>query len=140
MENKQFEIKEEHLKLLRRMYVGWDDCEFGAPEIDPKRPYGNSDVEQDMIEILGLKEIRNGVFEFELFGKKYMLKGEDKNSIWLDGAEEQELSEELNCLHKETETVLQIVLVTGKFETGKYVASSYGIDWKKENDGSTTGV
>ena len=35
------------------MYVGWQDCEYGAPEIDPKRPYGNSDVEGDIAEILG---------------------------------------------------------------------------------------
>lgn len=35
------------------MYVGWDDCEYGAPAIDCKRPYGNSSVEEDIAEILG---------------------------------------------------------------------------------------
>ena len=47
-------MKEEHLKLLKEMYVGWNECEFGAPEIDPKRPYGDSDVYEDMNKILGL--------------------------------------------------------------------------------------
>lgn len=46
-------IKPEHIKLAKRMYVQWQDCEYGAPEIDPKRPYGNSDVEGDIAEILG---------------------------------------------------------------------------------------
>ena len=37
---------------MRRFQVGWQDCEYGAPEIDPKRPYGNSSVEEDIREIL----------------------------------------------------------------------------------------
>ena len=48
-----FTITKDHLKLLKRMYVGWDDCEFGAPAIDCKRPYGNSDVLDDIKEITG---------------------------------------------------------------------------------------
>ncbi|MCU1325011.1 MAG: hypothetical protein JWN34_381, partial [Bryobacterales bacterium] len=50
-----FFVTSEHLKLLQRMCVGWQDCEYGAPEIDPKRPYGNSSVEYDILEILGVK-------------------------------------------------------------------------------------
>jgi hypothetical protein len=41
------------------MYITWDDCEFGAPACDCKRPYGNSDVYGDMAEILGLNLYRN---------------------------------------------------------------------------------
>jgi len=52
MTNKQFELKQEHLTLLKKANVGWQDCEFGAPEINPKRPYGNSGVLEDMFEIL----------------------------------------------------------------------------------------
>lgn len=37
-------IKPEHIKLLRQMNVGWNPSEFGAPEINPKRPYGGSSV------------------------------------------------------------------------------------------------
>ncbi len=53
---KTFELKEEHLKLLARANWQWQDCEFGAPEMDPKRPYGNSSVIQDIAEILGEEE------------------------------------------------------------------------------------
>jgi hypothetical protein len=50
-----FTIAEDHLKLLRNAYVSWCDDETGAPQIDPKRPYGNSYVEGDIAEILGWK-------------------------------------------------------------------------------------
>lgn len=51
----EFEVKEEHLKLFRETYVSWFFCERGAPHINPKRPYGNSDVETDVLEILDMK-------------------------------------------------------------------------------------
>jgi hypothetical protein len=35
------------------MFVTWDDCETGAPAIDPKHPYGNSYVPADIRRILG---------------------------------------------------------------------------------------
>lgn len=41
-------------KLLRHSIVGWQDAETGAPGINPKRPYGNSDVVRDIRKILGL--------------------------------------------------------------------------------------
>ena len=98
---REFTITQDHLKLLRRMYVDWDDCEYGAPSINPKRPYGNSDVENDIAEIIN-------------FPKKGNWDKEDE--IWNEKAEE-----ELFYLHKQMQIVLQIVLVTGKFEEGEYV-------------------
>ena len=51
----RFEVKEYHLKLIKRLnFNGWDYCEFGAPAIDCKRPFGNSDVYGDIFDILGL--------------------------------------------------------------------------------------
>lgn len=52
MTTRDFYITDDHIKLLKRMYVTWYDCEYGAPCVDPKRPYGNSDVEGDICEIL----------------------------------------------------------------------------------------
>ncbi len=125
---KKFEMKEEHLKLLQNMYVGWNDCEFGAPEIDPKRPYGNSNVIQDMLELFGLEEIKKGgqVFKFKIFGVEYLLKGEDKFNIDMDN--ERELNTLLVQLHKETQTALQIVLETRQFKQGIYEKDGNG--WK----------
>jgi len=130
MDKKTFLMKDEHLKLLKEMNVGWADDEFGAPEIDPKRPYGNSGVEQHMLEILGLKELKPGIYEFELNGRKWLLKGEDKYNIYLEGADEEDLCKALVELHKETKTALQVALSTAQFKTGKYQADEYSSDWE----------
>lgn len=99
----EFEVKKEHLKLLRNAYVSWCSDEFGAPEINPKRPYGNGDVYSDMREILG-----------ELGELQY---SEDA----------------LDLLHKQTAIALQIVLKTGKYKATKYRAPKYTQDWKEYN-------
>jgi hypothetical protein len=123
-----FEVKKEHLMLLRKMYVDWADAEFGAPCIYPKKPYGNSDVLADMVRILGVKESGRGYFKFELFNKKYTIYGCDIHNLNVD--EIDELVDVLIKLHKETETVLQIVLSTGQFKEGKYeLEEEYGIEW-----------
>jgi hypothetical protein len=95
-----FELTEDHLKLAKRMHVGWKNYSHsgsGSPEIDPKRPYGNSDVFNDVGEILGIKsEGKNGEFS--------------ENQI-----------RQIKKIHKEMETVIQIGLVTLKFEPGFYI-------------------
>jgi len=98
MEN-QFTITKDHLKLLKHMYVSWNDCEYGAPEINPKRPYGNSSVEEDICKILGFEEV-------------------DVN--YEKGYKTEDLKKAAS-LHREMENVLQIGLCTGKFEEGVYV-------------------
>jgi hypothetical protein len=106
------------------MCVGWNDCEFGAPEIDPKRPYGNSGVIGDMIEIFG-KEVKRGIFKVNVIGKEYYIVGGE------DSEEMDELEDILKTLHRETETVLQIILSTGMFKEGRYkVKYEYGADWE----------
>lgn len=50
---KTFEINDEHIKLLRASCFTWNNCEFGALMVDPKRPYGNSNVIIDLRSILG---------------------------------------------------------------------------------------
>ncbi len=108
---KLFILKEDHLKLLRNMIVGWDRCEFGAPAIDCKKPYGNSSVYVDMAKILGIKGFIDEDEEI-LFSKEQI--------------------QHMNNLHKETETALQIILRTGKFEAGVYVADEYSDNWERQ--------
>jgi hypothetical protein len=93
---RDFALTEQHIKLLQRMYVTWFDCEFGSPAIDPKRPYGNSDCEEDIAEILGIEWEDDG-----------------------DGMSD-DLRERMEDLHKETEVALQIVLCTASFHPGTY--------------------
>ena len=107
-EKQKFILTEEHIKLLSRMNVSWDDCEFGAPCIDPKRPYGNSSVISDMAEILGMAEEVCPHCDTPL-------KEQDEDKLY--------------DLHKEMETALQVVLSTKSFKSGKYIASKYSNDW-----------
>ena len=92
-----FEVTREHLKLLQNMWVRWDDCEYGAPAIDSKRPYGNSDVETDIVEILG--------WEYE----------EDE---W-DGVPS-DIRGAASDIHSEMKIVLQILVVNLHIYPGKY--------------------
>ena len=111
MNREYFTVTKDHLKLLRKAYVSWDSCEFGAPAIDCKRPYGNSDVFQDIAKILGINPIED--IDEELYTNTQ--------------------EDYMRRIHKETETVLQIILRTGLFEAGVYSAESpYHSDWEKE--------
>ncbi len=107
---KRFTLKPEHITLLSNAYVSWWSCEFGAPAIDCKRPYGNGNVLDDMAEILGYT-----LFE-DAWGKKHLSK---------------EQHDELQQLHNETRTALQIVLCTQSFEPGVYEADDYEENWRR---------
>lgn len=105
----QVTITEDHLKLLGHMYVDWDDCEYGAPAINPKRPYGNSDVPGDIAEILG-----------------WSYDDEDEDAY-------DEIAERAHTIHHEMQEVLQIVVrlaggskkLLGEWNN----KSDYGVDW-----------
>lgn len=43
---------QDHVTLLNASCWDWNECEFGAASMDPKRPYGNSDVLDDLAELL----------------------------------------------------------------------------------------
>lgn len=108
MKTVQFRVLPEHLKLLRSAWVDWCDDEFGAPAIDPKRPYGDSDVLGNIAEALGI-EPENGDFTAEQ--REHMIQ-----------------------LHRQTGTVLQIVLRTGEMRTGLYESEPYRENWKRVGD------
>lgn len=109
---KHFEIKSYHLKLLKNSCVWWDETEYGSPGIDPKRPYGNSDVISDIARILKIKPKLTDYDDEECLSRE----------------QERKLDE----IHREMETVLQICLSTQKFKVGKYKKTEkYGKDgWK----------
>jgi hypothetical protein len=113
-DTRRFTVTEEHLRLLRRAYVTWTNAEFGAPEIDCKRPYGNSDVYTDIAEILGIPEVE----------------WSDEDMGVLPEAEWRFLR-----LHVETGVVLQIALATGEFRPGNYVRDGrWSGTWKRAED------
>lgn len=61
----RFTVLPIHLKLIKRFYTSWNSFEFGAPTIDPKRPFGNSDVKNDFENITGEKFDNNIYHDLE---------------------------------------------------------------------------
>ncbi len=100
MTSGDFAVTDEHLRLLRRAYVFWDEAEFGAPSINPKRPYGNSNVYADIAEILDVPDTE--------WTDEQLKPPPDARWRFLR-------------LHVETAIALQIALATGEFRTGRYV-------------------
>lgn len=95
----RFTLTAQHVKLLRAMYVYWEDYpeeHDGAPAVDSKRPYGNSSVLRDVAKIIGEPP-------------------PDADGEWADGQ-----AERLLTIHAETATALQIVLITGSFDPGEF--------------------
>lgn len=107
----EFELKQVHLDLLQNTFIDWEDCEYGAPSIDCKRPYGNSDVEDDIAEIIKLKKKGNWDYSEECWNEK--------------------ASHFLSDLHRQTQLALQIILHCKTFRLGKYQKTDkYSQDWK----------
>lgn len=51
--NAEIEITDDHIKLAKELIISWQDHPYsGHPEVDAKRPYGNSNVEEDLAEHL----------------------------------------------------------------------------------------
>jgi hypothetical protein len=55
-----------HIKLLKELMWEMSDVEYGAPCVDPKRPYGNSSVAFDIAEILGWKIEEEGITDEQI--------------------------------------------------------------------------
>lgn len=104
-----FQLTAEHIKLFAAAYVGWDDCEYGAPAIDCKHPYGDGDVPESIAKILNWPV--------------YVAEEEDN-----DGYDE--MCDRARDIHEEMRTALQIVLSTLSFVPGKYTSEDYGFSWK----------
>lgn len=110
MRKKFFTVTERHIKLLMSANVVWSNVEFGAPCIDPKKPYGNFDVMSDIAKILGLELFEDGQ------GERYLTR--------------QQLSL-CKKLHAETEEALEILLSNCKIEEGTYECEEFSANWRK---------
>ena len=96
---KRFTLTEEHLLLLENCFINWQDDETGAPEINPKRPYGSTRVACDIHKLLT---------------------NEDKADDEMSDIEVDRCLE----LHRETDTALEIVLQTRSFKPGEYTRNT----------------
>lgn len=106
---RKLKVTENHIKLLKKLYIDWEDCSFGAPCVDCKRPFGNSDVYGDMAEILGIK-LANQEENPELYERQIY---------------------SLNKGYKELQDCLQILVRNLSIEVGEYECDDYGTNWRK---------
>ena len=101
----KIEIKNEHIKLLKSLCVEWNsEYYLGAPAVNIKRPYGNSDIIEDIARIIGLE-----LFE-DAGGDVHLSKEQERSCI---------------KLHKEMEHILQIVCFNNGVKDGQI--------WEREN-------
>jgi hypothetical protein len=93
---KKFELKNEHVLILKKLSWQWADWDHGGIEVDAKRPFGYSGgIEYDIAEIIGLS-----------FDKEEGLSYEQK--------------EQMNELYKETFDALMVILDNKSFDLGVY--------------------
>lgn len=113
-----FNLTTQHIALLRHARVSWESCEFGAPSINCKRPYGNSSVYQDIAEILGIEP--------------------ELTDDWDDPAFSDRQRAMMDRIHEETQTALAVILRTGQFTPDTYVAERYTQNWMPLTSASGT--
>ena len=106
-----FVLKEAHLKLLENSCWDWNDCEFGAPSMNPKRPYGNSDVIRDIVSILRPDIVWEEEFVEKQLSQKYL--------------------DEIGRIHSELTLALAVIVHTKSFSLGEYEADNYCFNWRK---------
>ena len=114
---REFTVTEDHLKLLRHTHLYWDYGEgYGAPAINPKRPYRDSYIERSIAEIL---DAPDSDWEW------------DEEGDYLDLTPE--AREHFTRLHVETMIVLHIVVAAGELRPGRYIRDDV-IGWVRAKE------
>lgn len=111
MRKTRFTVTKEHIKLARNIVFDWNDSEelpLGRLMMDRRRPYGDSDIPRSVADAIGLKGVEVSSGEIFLTSKQedYCIK-----------------------LHREMETVMQIIVDIGKFKEGEYWYNAFD-GWK----------
>lgn len=94
--------------MFQEQVASWEDGEFGAASVNTKRPYGSSDVYDDIAEIIGIEKI----------GDEYSDDEYDR----------------MSQLHSEMETILQIVIDNLHIREGLYTKPRFGGQWKFQQE------
>ncbi len=104
-----FNLTEAHIKMVCAYNIRWNDNSYdGAPEVDPKRPFGNSDWQDDLCELLEYEPDSEGEFTDEQY-------------------------RDVTKLFESGHIALEIILQTRSFVPGKYEREQYFGDWKLVN-------
>lgn len=91
-------LTKDHIKLLQEAEWRWNNCEFGAPMIDPKRPFGFSGGQyEQMAEILGIELCEDAD------GERHLSRAQEEHvsKIW------SELLDAIKIIMENADTILQ---------------------------------
>ena len=110
----KFELKEEHLKLLRHFRWSIDETNAIYSETENETPYGGLSLIEDVGLILYGKP--DDPFDHtSAYGPQY---SDDQQT-------------EIMIIYDELHIALEIILYTQAFELGHYKTKKYDINWKK---------
>jgi hypothetical protein len=113
----EFQVTEDHLKLVRQFGRGgmyWEPGEgYGAPFFSSKKPYGNSNVPEDVAEIV---EAPDTDYEWE----ETLTVSAGEPRVEREKFLHEDLWDRYLRLHVEAAIALQIVLATGEFRPGRW--------------------
>ena len=110
----KFELKEEHLKLLKHFNWSIDETNAIYSETENDTPYGGLSLVEDVGLILYGKP--DGEFDpTSAYGPQY---SDDQQT-------------EIMVTYDELNTALQVILYTQSFELGHYKTKWHDINWKK---------
>lgn len=106
----EFTLTDNHLSLIKHLHwIFEDNSNWGVPTPSPKRPFGNWDVLQDMMNILD-DEVPEEIID-----------DDGLMNEWIDQNEER-----FQLIFQELHYALAIVCNLQTFETGDYVSDDYG--------------
>ena len=113
-----FELKEEHVKLLKhlRWSINKDNIinGVGIEEGDIAPPFGDNNIYEAIDLILNGKTKEIDLLSYDEFPEY----SEEQKSVW-------------DNLYSELPTALDVILYNGHFELGKYKTRYHIRDWKK---------
>lgn len=113
MQPLKFTVLRDHIKLARQMRFEWDETiPLGRLASDSKRPYGDGDIPRSVAEAINLDFVE-----------------ESNGQLFLNGQQEKYCLK----LHRDMETVMQIICSTGQFKSGNYEREEYTNNWKRIN-------
>lgn len=126
MEQEYYRLTEEQVLLIRELHFYQDDGSMlgyeGGPAVDSKRPFGNSNVEGDVLEIVDPRP-------YEEIWNEYDDEDEEASDEFYD-----KQKEVYDRLYPTLGKAMQVVVAAGSFEPGIYSCNRYCRNFERVTD------
>ena len=69
--NREFQLRYIHIKLIKNLKVTYEDCGwFKCPKVDHIRPFGSTDIAQDIRDLLGWEDTLENAYRVTELAKE----------------------------------------------------------------------